>query len=628
MYDGDLERERNLESWLERNLELLAHRQPQLAEIVAATPSESIEVFPSVKGLPTARLARQPASTILLHSKYDPLQEARQNVKKTNLEGADYFVLLGFGLGYNLDALTESVSCSDSRFFVIESDTRILKAALQARDLSRVLSLPHLHFAWPITGADLSHQWQKFFDPVHARGSAFVSHVPSIALNPELYKSAAEIVQSQTFQIFTDINTLVIKAKVFLENFIENLPHALASPGVGDFVGQMSGIPAVLVSAGPSLDKNIHELRGCENGALILSTDTALKPLLAAGVQPHFVLSGDPTEANYLHVKGAKTTTSLFVVEATGHPGIFDEFGGRTITCMFENSALRSLSDLLGQKGTLSAWGSVATMALDFALRLRCDPVIFIGQDLAHSEGRTYCTGLYWEEQLFAGVSTPEQWKERWESLRAGKTTITMTDIFGNPVETTDKLAAYWNWINKEIQAHPETTFVNATEGGILRDGIRIMSLREAKYRFFEKDLGLVERTQEVFKRACKFKMELTEDLLAPLQTEARNLRRRLSQGKELCTAQTARAPDDLLRDLELVKSAIYANPQLGSLLDTLNQLGNVAFLRRQSAFKPEMGKSSNDDPVKIAYLEYFDSVGKALDLVEGAVSRLKKPRK
>ena len=72
--------------------------------------------------------------------------------------------------------------------------------------------------------------------------------------------------------------------------------------------------------------------------------------------------------------------------------------------CTFENSALPSLSDLLGHKGTLRAWGSVATMALDFALRLGCNPVIFVGQDLAHSYGRTYCSGVHFDPGYDSGI--------------------------------------------------------------------------------------------------------------------------------------------------------------------------------------------------------------------------------
>ncbi len=615
-----------MENHLDRNLTLLSKRQQQLAALLWKIPSEPIEIFPSAKGLPTASYRRKDQTKVYLHSRYDPMQEARQDIAKIDLSGADYFILLGFGLGYNLDALASVTLHSDSRYFVIESDPAILKAAMQARDLAEILTLPHVHFAWPASGPELSRQWMDLFDPVRARGSVFVNHIPSIALSPDHYKSAVQIIQSQTFQIFIDINTLVSKSKVFLDNFISNLPHALASPGVQHFAGQMRNIPAILVSAGPSLDRNIHELRGCEGKVLILATDTTFKPLLAAGVTPHFVLSGDPSYENYLHLKGASTANSLLVAEATGFPEVFIQFRGRTITCTFESSSLQSFSLLLGQKGTLRAWGSVATMALDFALLLGCDPIIFVGQDLAHSEGRTYCSGLHWEEQLFADVSTPDQWKARWESLRAGKTIVTMVDIFGNPAETTDKLAAYWNWFNKEIRSHPNIRFVNATEGGILRDGVTVMSLREALYRYCSESLSVGQKVEMLFAQAQQLKPGSVEGVLALMQREAANVRKILGTGRELCARKSGQTRDYLWRDLEAVKQSIYANPHIAPLLDSLNQMGNVAFLREQASFKSTSGNPPDLAPMQKVYLDYFNSVFGALETVDAALARLATP--
>jgi hypothetical protein len=612
-----------LEDFFEKNLILLARRQPQLAQLLRDIPAGSIELFESAKGLLTARFMRANAPTIPLHSRYDPMQESRQALKKIDLQGADYFVLLGFGLGYNLDALIELVSGEDTHYFVVESDLGILKAALQARDLSVILSLPHICFAWPPAGVELARQWAAFFDPVHAQGNVFITHAPSLAVNPGLFKSAAQTIQGQTFQIFTDINTLVNKSQVFLDNFVENFPKAVVSPGVCAFEQKFAGIPAIIVSAGPSLDRNIHELRGCEERALILSTDTALKPLLAADIAPHFVLTGDPGYENYLHLKGSAGGTSLLVAETTAYPLSFQEFVGKTVTCSYQNSSLGALSLLLGKKGTVRAWGSVATMALDFALLLGCNPVIFVGQDLAHSDGRTYCSGLYWEESCFAHVSDPDAWQKRWEELRAGKTTVTMLDIFGKPVETTDKLASYWTWFNREIQSHPDVLFVNATEGGILRDGVEVISLREALYRFCSEERALCRKPQSIFNQAIETEPEPIENTIAILQRESSLIRVILRRGKDLCESWSHHAPEHLLKQLEDLKDSIYTHEHLAPLLDSFNQMGNVAFLREQKRFKRALADSTAQSTIGDSYERYFDSVLQALTKIESAIARI-----
>ena len=52
--------------------------------------------------------------------------------------------------------------------------------------------------------------------------------------------------------------------------------------------------PAFIVSAGPSLDKNIDELKNIKGRGVIMAVDTAIKPLLKKGIVPDIVASVDP----------------------------------------------------------------------------------------------------------------------------------------------------------------------------------------------------------------------------------------------------------------------------------------------------------------------------------------------
>jgi hypothetical protein len=217
-------------SYLESNLSLLAVRQPELAVLLRGTLNRKLKVFSSASGLPTASW-EDGASSHALHSRYHPLREAQHRLKQQQHAGADYFIFLGFGLGYLVNALLEESRESSHHYFIIESDLEILRTAFEARDLSPILTLPHVHFAWPAAGADLAEQWRGFFDPVYAQKSTFLTDLPCVALNAGLFKAAAEIIQSQIFQTFTDINTLVAKAQDFLDNFVQNLLKAAKVAG-------------------------------------------------------------------------------------------------------------------------------------------------------------------------------------------------------------------------------------------------------------------------------------------------------------------------------------------------------------------------------------------------------------
>jgi hypothetical protein len=603
-------------NYLEANLSLLATHQPELASRLKEIPVKNVKVFSAASGLPAACYERDSAS-LALHSRYDPLREARQNLTKYDCSGVDYFIFLGFGLGYLLDALLEKHPDSSHHYFIVEPELEILKAAFEARSLKHILSHPHVHFAWPAAGTELAEQWRAFFDPVYAKKSIYITHPPCVSLNAGLFKTAAEMIQSQTYQIFTDINTLVAKSREFLGNFVKNIGKSARSPGVEYFTGMFSGVPAVIVSAGPSLDKNIYELRGFEENMLIISADTALKPLMASGIEPHFVMTGDPSHANYLHLKDSGSKQALLVAEATSFPSAFDEFNERTISCIYENSSLHSLTDLLKNKGMLRAWGSVATMALDFALVLRCNPIIFVGQDLAYTGGIYYCSGVYFETDWFAGIADHEGWQARLKNIRSGRNTIMVEDIFGKPVESTDKLISYWNWIVKVFKSHPEVTFINATEGGILRDA-RIANLKETLYRHCRKNLNLRERVINGFFKA-KENVSFGCNDLAVMFQELQSLENVLATGLKLCK-RDGTAP----RDLEIIKESIYKNPHLAPLLDSLNQMGNVTFLRNRHAHSSSKDKHLIPE-IKNIYSEYFSSVLEALNIIKSALVQIEK---
>ncbi|MEL7237976.1 MAG: 6-hydroxymethylpterin diphosphokinase MptE-like protein, partial [Planctomycetota bacterium] len=94
----------------------------------------------------------------------------------------------------------------------------------------------------------------------------------------------------------THLNTTVRFGRKSVENLLANLDHFVSAPGIERLAGAAEGRPAVLVSAGPSLRKNIERLRGMEDRVVIIAVQTTLRPLLDAGVTPHFVCAIDHHE--------------------------------------------------------------------------------------------------------------------------------------------------------------------------------------------------------------------------------------------------------------------------------------------------------------------------------------------
>ncbi|MBW2993168.1 DUF115 domain-containing protein [Candidatus Woesearchaeota archaeon] len=175
------------------------------------------------------------------------------------------------------------------------------------------------------------------------------------------------------------------------ENDINNLPYVIQHKGVNELKNIYKGKPAVLVSTGPSLTKNIHHLQQYKDKTIIIAVAQALRILLAYDIKPDFICTVDFGEVNLDHLKGLMDIdVPLVCLNRTYAPLIQQWQGPKFIVATpvpgFEHTAVGVLKD----KGTIEQGGSVAHMCLGLALHIGCDPIMMIGQDLALSD-KSHC---------------------------------------------------------------------------------------------------------------------------------------------------------------------------------------------------------------------------------------------
>lgn len=256
----------------------------------------------------------------------------------------------------------------------------------------------------------------------------------------------------------------------YLRNTLRNVKKIAGSGDVTAIYNAFAGVPAIVVAAGPSLDENLPHIIAHRDAAIVVAVDTALRPLLAAGIQPDLVVAVDPSEANANHLVDLPLCpTTYLVAEGSLDPEVFREFGGRTFTCRIADHHpwpwLRSQGI---DRGTLRAWGSVLTTAFDLALKMGCAPVAFAGADLAYTKNRPYARGTTYEEswqQELAWGSTLEQ---VWAARVADWPETIETGVDGAAVRTAPHLRSFRDWIAKEAETCGRKVF-NATGGGILQ---------------------------------------------------------------------------------------------------------------------------------------------------------------
>jgi hypothetical protein len=74
-----------------------------------------------------------------------------------------------------------------------------------------------------------------------------------------------------------------------LRNTLRNAKTCQSFPVMSDFAGQFAGLPGIVIGSGPSLKKSLPLLRDLQDRAVLFACDSALKSLVSAGIEPHFV---------------------------------------------------------------------------------------------------------------------------------------------------------------------------------------------------------------------------------------------------------------------------------------------------------------------------------------------------
>ncbi len=407
-----------------------------------------------------------------VHSQRNPRAEARRAVDEA-LAGQGVppvVVLLGLGLGYIVDEVLERRP--DARLLALELAPELLPAFCRRRDWTALLASHQLVIAAaPAFDIDLS-RWRDvdesepplvIVQPVIARARVQAFAAAHDAWRQAIFERRANAGAKRAFSAIYVRHTLANAARLATEGDISALD------GLG------AGVPVIICAAGPSLDAVLPDLGRFRHRAIVIAADTALRPLVRAGVAPDLVVAVDPTTMNGRHLVDLPRLPSTYLVaEASVDPRGVNAFAGRTFFARIGRFHPWPWLEEAGVTcGHLQVWGSVLTAACDLAMRLGCGPILLAGTDLAYTDGQPYCRHTTFEGDWAAQaerdeVDLSEVWRRRLRDMQTRE-----PDVHGEPAFTAPHLIAFRNWVRTFVAASPGRTFVNVSGAGILHgDGI------------------------------------------------------------------------------------------------------------------------------------------------------------
>jgi hypothetical protein len=430
-----------------------------------------LETLEARNGLPTLRALKDGNQPVFLNSAYEPEGEADRWLTVQDLGNSDLLVLFGLGMGYHLKALLQRAG-AQKRIIVIEPNAETVRIVQSAGYCRTALNAPNVRVA--ANWAEFRNLFEEMEDPwINAR--LFV--IPSyLQVYPAEFQSFAGKLHQELNALRTRRQTILHFSKQWQENFFRNLRFLGDSGRVASGFGLHSGKPAIIVSSGPSLEKNIQDLKEATDKALIIAAGSSIRALAAADIRPDLVVALDAGAFNYeARFKDLCLSGIPLVYDIILHPAVVENHAGPRVA-MLTHKANGWLEKYFGPIGLLELGPSVANTAMDLAWRLGADPIVLVGQDLAFTDEKSHAGSIGQVYHLN---------HVRKDALAE------VEGVDGRPVATTHVLLTHLHWFQERIgKLEGGRTFIDATEGGARIEGTQVLSLRETIDRHCRKDLS------------------------------------------------------------------------------------------------------------------------------------------
>lgn len=243
----------------------------------------------------------------------------------------------------------------------------------------------------------------------------------------------------------------------YLRNALINAPLASGGDYLQQWQGMLKDRPALIVAAGPSLNKQLPLLAQNQDLFTIIAVDKVWPILKAHGIVPDAILALDPKSVPSWPRNEIDEGTAFCVDIGCGSKLLWSNDQNHLLTCA--NMAVYQILKELGAKvSLLSTGGSVATSAFAMAERLEANPIVFIGQDLALTGGKDHADGYL--DSYNAGLLSAR--------IEAG---FDVEGYYGGRLRTERQLLTYKTWFENRIKALPHKLIINSTEGGARIEG-------------------------------------------------------------------------------------------------------------------------------------------------------------
>ncbi|MGI7524059.1 6-hydroxymethylpterin diphosphokinase MptE-like protein [Campylobacter coli] len=413
-----------------------------------------------------------------------------------------------YGIGNAL--LIKNLAKHYKHLFVFESEIELFILALSTIDLSEELKVYKV-VLFDCVAKDLEIQIAMIFDQQSileylSLYEMFISshyylkyyETSILSLNELCIKSASVAIRNVDITCFLPLLTH--------GQFLQNIPSMLESIPFQRILSQRKNKfdNAIVVSAGPSLAKQLPLLKACQDKAVIFCADGALSMLEKEGIVPDYVTNLDFTDLAMKFFQNKENKTSLNILSCATHPNVAHSLKAENCMIVLRNKALYQRFNF-NDFGYIDTGTHVSHFSYTLALALGFKNIIMIGQDLAFDEeGNSHSKGFDFGEK-FSGEENIDKLKI---PAYAGK----------------GEVLTHTTWNDYRIKLEylfacndQKAKFYNATEGGARINFTEELSFKECCEKLLTKEKPKFELPKSLTKNRSdkllvKFKEKIQKD--------------------------------------------------------------------------------------------------------------------
>ncbi|WP_281216918.1 motility associated factor glycosyltransferase family protein [Lysinibacillus capsici] len=407
----------------------------------------NIEYVSTNNNLKTMRV-----NNFFLHSKYNPIQEAKRIVEK-EFEPNFVHVVFGYGLGYIIDELINKLGKKD-KLIVIDPLLKEFNEEINTDNSSFTL---------------IEEVKSELIEEVVATNLNNLSTQVKVICSPNYDKILKEeyliVLESiKTVQRLQQVgeNTTRQFSLDWQENYVHNILHSYRNHSLKE-LKQAYNCPIIVISGGPSLKKQILKLKEIKEKIITIASGSTINSLLYHGIEPDYVVSIDGGIANYNHFKEIGNIQSQLIFGFSSHYKIQEIFPNAKYALLDvgDSEFQNYLNNVFSIDVPLIAGGaSVANFAFTVACYMTSGPIAIIGQDLAYTNNKSH-------------EDSNKHYIEIDESYKKSRGMFEITGYYNDNVLTDYAFLLMkkdFERLNRQIQ-HPSPIF-NCTEGGAKIEGM------------------------------------------------------------------------------------------------------------------------------------------------------------